>query len=229
MTPAFFKFPSTPHLTLLGTNSVRDDKVFSKNEMDGFLEHELMIEEKMDGANLGISFDSSGNLNLQNRGSYLLKPYSGQWKRLVGWLPFKLEFIFDCLQDRYILFGEWCFARHSVWYNNLPDWFLGFDIFDKQAGRFLSCKKRDKMFKRMNIFPIPLIGSGCFTLKELKEFFRKSVFSNTSAEGIYLRYDKGAWLEDRAKLVRPEFIQAIETHWSGKGIIPNKLKDERYY
>ena len=58
----FYKFPSTPHLALLGEVAVRDDKVMSKFERDEFLTHELVVEEKVDGANLGISFDESGNI-----------------------------------------------------------------------------------------------------------------------------------------------------------------------
>lgn len=78
----YYKFPSTSHLAILGTNVVRNDKVMSERERNDFLNHELVIEEKVDGANLGISFDSLGNVRLQNRGSYLHAPYSGQWKKL---------------------------------------------------------------------------------------------------------------------------------------------------
>lgn len=67
MSEDFFKFPSTPHLVILGANVVRDDKVMSERECDEFLRHELVVEEKVDGANLGIAFDSSGNLRTQNR------------------------------------------------------------------------------------------------------------------------------------------------------------------
>ena len=57
--PDFFKFPTTPHLTILGTGKVREDKVLTQLERDYFLEHKLTVEEKIDGANLGISFDST--------------------------------------------------------------------------------------------------------------------------------------------------------------------------
>ena len=70
----FFKFPSTPHLALLGDVDIRGDKVMSEHERDEFLGHELVVEEKVDGANLGISFDSNGNIRAQNRGAYLPLP-----------------------------------------------------------------------------------------------------------------------------------------------------------
>ena len=122
----FFKFPSTPHLALLGDVDIRGDKVMSEPERDAFLGHKLVVEEKVDGANLGISFDSNGNIHAQNRGAYLTLPGLGQWKKLLEWLSPKEDMLFDHLIDRYILFGEWCYAQHSVFYNRLPDWFLGF-------------------------------------------------------------------------------------------------------
>ena len=226
MTLDFFKFPTTPHLTVLGKGTVRNDKVFTEHERDAFLDHELIVEEKIDGANVGISFDSSGEVHVQNRGSFLLKPYQGQWKKLDEWLSLNLDRFFDVLQDQYILFGEWCFARHSVRYENLPSWFLGFDIYDKENRQFLSCEMRNDLFRQMDISQTPMLGRGRFSLQELKTFFRTSRFSSTASERIYLRYDHGKWLGARAKLVRPEFVQTIEIHWSRKGIIPNKLRGD---
>ncbi len=51
----FFKFPSTPHLATLPGVDIRGDKVLSGSERDEFLRHDLIVEEKADGANLGIS------------------------------------------------------------------------------------------------------------------------------------------------------------------------------
>ena len=65
----FFKFPSTPHLAVLLGVDVRGDKVMSGEERGEFLRHEITVEEKIDGANLGISFDGDGSLRLQSRGA----------------------------------------------------------------------------------------------------------------------------------------------------------------
>ena len=77
----FIKFPSTPHLAVLPGASIRDDKVISKLEQIKFLSHFLTIEEKIDGANLGISFDSGSTVIAQNRGNQLDFPQVGQWHR----------------------------------------------------------------------------------------------------------------------------------------------------
>ena len=222
----FFKFPSTPHLAALPGADIRDDKVLTESERDEFLRHELLIEEKVDGANIGISLDSEGNIRVQNRSAYLQLPGSGQWKKLREWLSFRADAFFDNLSDRYILFGEWCYAQHSVFYNRLPDWFLAFDIFDKESRRFLSSVKRDWLLGKMHIFKVPRIAHGRFYYPKLKVLLSQSKLTDRPAEGIYLRLDHGDWLCKRAKLVRPAFIQSIEHHWSRFSIRPNQIKTE---
>ena len=84
----FFKFPSTPHLAVLGNVDVRGDKVMSESERTAFLQHQLIVEEKVDGANLGISLDRQGNIRAQNRGAYLQLPGEGSGRSWpTGWLP----------------------------------------------------------------------------------------------------------------------------------------------
>ena len=80
-----------------------------------------------------------------------MKPFEGQWKPLNNWINCHEEKIFDVLMDEFILYGEWCYAKHSVYYDNLPDWFIGFDIFDIKRRRFLSVQQRNLMLNQMNV------------------------------------------------------------------------------
>jgi hypothetical protein len=47
------------------------------SEREEFLRHPLVVEEKVDGANLGLSFDPQGNLRAQNRGTLVELPGRG--------------------------------------------------------------------------------------------------------------------------------------------------------
>ncbi len=225
MKDGFVKFPSTPHLATLPGADLRSDKVLTETERDAFLKNELLVEEKVDGANLGISFDSEGNLRVQNRGEYLRLPGSdsGQWKKLGDWLVNRIDTLFESLTDRYILFGEWCYAQHLIYYERLPDWFLGYDIYDKLSGRFLSSHRRNQICGKIRITRVPVIARGRFLLPDLVKLLTRSQLTDHPAEGLYLRYDQDKWLEQRAKLVRPEFIRSIEKHWSRTPIRPNRL------
>ncbi len=219
----FFKFPSTPHLAVLPGVEIRDDKVLTESERQEFLRHELTVEEKVDGANLGLSFDGDGNIRPQDRGGYLHLPGSGQWKNLSAWLARHIDKLFDHLSDRYILFGEWCYAQHSIFYNRLPDWFLGFDVYDRHAERFLASAYRDYLLDKMDIYKVPCLARGRFALSELQGFLTQSKLADGPPEGIYLRIDREGWLESRAKLVRPAFLQKIDRHWSCSALRPNRL------
>lgn len=219
----FFKFPSTPHLATPPGVIIRGDKVLTESERDDFLQHELTVEEKVDGANLGISFDKEGNIRAQNRGAYLHLPSSGQWKKLSEWLALRADVLFDHLSDRHILFGEWCYAQHSVFYDRLPDWFLAFDIYDRESRHFLSSARRDRLIGKMQIAKVPSLARGRFSYSEVERLLSQSTLADQPAEGIYLRIDHGDWLEQRAKLVRPAFLQAVEQHWSRSAIKPNSI------
>lgn len=219
----FFKFPSTPHIAVPAGVDIRGDKVLSEWERELFLQQEIVVEEKIDGANLGISFDSEGNIRAQNRGACLQLPESGQWKKLGDWLTYRLDSLFEHLSDHFILFGEWCYAQHSVFYDRLPDWFLGFDVYDKQYERFVSAERRNALLKKMSIAQVPFVTRGHFTYPAIQQLLSTSKFSNEPAEGLYLRFDNDGWLAQRAKLVRPSFVQSVEQHWSRSVIRVNRL------
>lgn len=222
MSQQFYKFPTTPHLALLGDVKIRGDKVMSSAESTEFLKYDVQIEEKLDGANLGISFDSANQLKLQNRGAYL-DAFGGQWRTLPKWINSRVPTLREVLSTRFILFGEWCYARHTVPYDRLPDWFLAFDLFDKKQEKFLASAERDKIIRQLDLCSVPQYARGKFNLSELQRFLGESKFAQTPPEGIYLRADAGEWLLNRAKLVCPDFLQSHREHWSHHQIVANKL------
>jgi ATP-dependent RNA circularization protein (DNA/RNA ligase family) len=223
MSETFFKFPHTPHLAWLSSAPARQDKVLSPPEVRDFLSAEVLVEEKVDGANLGLSVDSSGALRAQNRGSFLGSRASPQFQPLWPWLEARRERLVEALGQKLILFGEWCFAVHSIRYDALPDWFLAFDVYDREAGRFWSAERRDALVDRLGLARVPELARGCFTLAEVQKLLGPSRLTRAPMEGLYLRRDRGGFLEARAKLVRPEFVQAIEEHWSSRPLERNVL------
>ena len=221
----FFRFPHTPHLAWLGAGSTRDDKVLSSAEVNALLSSNVVVEEKLDGANLGISAGTAGSLRFQNRGQYLMPPWSGQFARLASWLPAHESAMAEALGNNLILFGEWCTARHSMDYTTLPDWFLVFDIYDRKEGRFWSTVRRNNLTNQLGLSPVPQIFFGRTTAEKLKQLVRHepSHFRSGFLEGIVIRRESSEWLEARAKVVHPDFTQAITEHWSRRGIEWNRL------
>lgn len=217
----FFKFPSTPHVLSNGT--IRGEKIVDNNSLNKLLLSTVYVEEKIDGANLGISFNDNGEQLIQNRGHLITWPFSGQWRKMPEWISSNENLLFEVLENKYILFGEWCYAKHTVFYDKLPNLFIPFDVFDKNEGKFLSVDCRNVLLNRLNLPIIPLIYHGKITLLDIPNFMHQSAYSSDFCEGLYFRVDSGGWLEIRAKYVRDNFIQVSEQHWSQKSLILNKV------
>jgi hypothetical protein len=220
----FFRFPHTAHLAWLGKDRPRGDKVLSPAEAEALLARPVTVEEKVDGANVGISIDENGEMLAQNRGSFLSRESSHpQFKPLFRWLDQHRSALEAALVPDLMLFGEWCYAVHSVAYDRLPDWFLAFDVYDRATDRFWSVPRRDELVRRLGLALIPRVATGRFDLGGLQRLFRKSQLADCPAEGLYIRADEGDHLVARAKLVRAEFTQAIDEHWSKRAMRTNAL------
>jgi ATP-dependent RNA circularization protein (DNA/RNA ligase family) len=215
----FVRFPHTAHFAWLGPGAPRDDKLLSPAEARALLSSELIVEEKLDGANLGISA-IEGELHFQNRGQYLISPLSGQFSRIAPWRDRHREALISVLGENLILFGEWCAARHSLAYDHLPDWFVAFDVYDRSAGRFWSTQRRNELAGAIGIPIVPQLSCGRTTLAALTALIntRRSYFGAATLEGVVIRREDRDFLEARAKLVRADFTQAISDHWSSRAI-----------
>lgn len=221
----FVKFPSTPHLAWLSTAQFRKDKVLSPTEVDAILTSDVTVEEKLDGANIGFGVAGSGELAIQNRGTILGPNSHAQFAPLWNWLATRRADLTAALGSRLVLFGEWCFARHSCYYDRLPDWFLAFDVYDHDELAFWSVVRRDGLCEKLGLHRVPRIASGRFSQQQLVRLLeRQSAFGPERVEGLYVRADQGPHLRARAKLVRPEFTQSIGAHWKSRRLELNRLE-----
>jgi ATP-dependent RNA circularization protein (DNA/RNA ligase family) len=225
MNDTFFRFPQTPHLDWLGQGMPRDDKLLSPNEVEYLLAGDVVVEEKLDGANLGLSLAPDGRLRAQNRGQYLVEPYNGQFSRLTGWLDLHADALRQVLPPGRILFGEWCAARHSLHYDGLPDWFLLFDVYERDAGRFWSTRRRNALAASAGLATVPEIARGKTTVATLRELVASATsrYRRGPLEGVVVRRESDEWCEARAKLVRADFTQTIDDHWRKRAIEWNRV------
>ena len=221
---SFFRFPHTPHLAWLGPGSPRDDKVLLPDDVDALLDGDVVIEEKVDGANIGFSVGREGELRVQNRGSYLDREHlHPQFRSLTSWLPAREDALVEALGSDLVLFGEWCFAVHSVAYDQLPDWFLGFDVYERATGAFWDTSRRDSFLVALGLHPVPRLAAGRFTVAECRQLLGESRVGRGLMEGLVVRKEAGGHTTTRAKLVRAEFTQAIDEHWSRRRLQRNQL------
>lgn len=223
----FFRFPHTPHVAWLGSGQPRDDKLLAPGEVAELLTGPVVVEEKVDGANLGFSTTEDGELRAQNRGS-CLKPEAAhaQFRPLWSWLGVHADDLVDALWPDLMLFGEWCHAVHSVRYDRLPDWFLGFDVYDRSEARFWDTSRRDALLASLGLHAVPRLAAGPFDVAELRGLLGPSRLGHGPMEGLVVRRQQDGWTTARAKLVSAEFTQAIDAHWSRGRLVHNRLQSE---
>lgn len=218
------KFPRTKHLVNLGA-ATRDDLILNKNHIINFINKEIYVEEKIDGANLGIFIKKNWEIVAQNRSHFVNSSYHTQFKLLDKWLLSKKSDLYQILEpERHILYGEWVYMKHSINYTELPDWFLVFDIYDIYQDKFWSRERLEQKLSSTSLKIVPLITKQTFQkIEEISDLVKqKSQFYDGKVEGVYLRICDDLWLINRAKIVRNDFIGGNK-HWS-KGILEqNKL------
>jgi len=121
----------------------------------------IVVEEKLDGANCGISFGPGAELLLQSRGHYLA---GGGRERQFGvlkrWSAVHESALLERLGDRYVMYGEWMGKKHSIFYNHLPHFFCEFDIYDRSGGVFLSTAARAALLGDAPVLPVPVLYAG---------------------------------------------------------------------
>lgn len=219
------KYPRTKHLINFGSVS-RDDLIFSKEKCKDFLDNVLFIEEKLDGANIGIRINKDYKIIVQNRSHYVDSSYHPQFKLLDKWISEHSGDLFDILEiENEILFGEWLYMCHSIHYTKLPDYFIAFDIFNSKSNKFLSRNKLEDRLKGTNIKIIPLLSKKKVTRTELIELLKiKSAYYDGFVEGLYLRICDENRTLNRGKIVRADFINNQAKHWDRGNLRKNIIE-----
>ena len=233
----FIKYPRTPHL--FGSKGTDDDKHLGRKESEAFIANSsLIVEEKIDGTNVGIHFTLRGRMVLQCRGHEITEGMHPQYDLFKQWTSVKRPTLEAMLSSRFILYGEWLYAKHSVHYRALPHYFFEFDIYDKDAAQFLDLATRLRMLEGTGLHTVPVIHRGRRTADELQSLIGPSAYgsafdnpvtgeADNLMEGLYVRTESAGHVTGRAKMVRPEFVEKVKQseHWQHQKMTPNLLVD----
>lgn len=234
---AIRKYPRTRHL--VGSRLQPGDEDLDAMPMSELKDKHVVIEEKMDGANCGVSFGADYALLLQSRGHYLTGgPRERQFDLLKQWAGTLADRLLDQLTDRFVMYGEWMYAKHTVYYDALPHYFMEFDILDTETGEFLDTPRRAELLADVPVKPVKVLFAGAFPGEEyLRALVDKSHFITSNApvqfredvarlgwdveravrqtdlsgvmEGLYVKVEEAGAVTERYKFVRAEFLQVV--------------------
>ena len=234
---SILKYPRTPHLE--GSRLQPGDEDLSQIRFSEIAGRHLVVEEKCDGANAAISFSDEGEMFLQSRGHYLTGGYRERHFNLMKqWASVHRDAFYQVLGSRYLMYGEWMYAKHTVFYDALPHYFLEFDIYDRTQGIFLDTPSRRKLTEKLPIVSVPVLSEGVFSKQQqLLDLIGPSNYItegnaaclqrlsqelgldtgqqcaetdlSTMMEGLYLKVEEGGQVAARLKYVRASFLQQI--------------------
>jgi hypothetical protein len=227
------KLPRTLHIEGSGLSSPKDPEVMQFAKLNGEF---LTVEEKLDGTGVSIFLDDQLKLQVWHRGS----PATGkEFNRLHYWTGLHFEELFDLLEDRYILFGEWMLHKHTIFYDRLPALFFESDIYDKKNEIWLSTFARSSLLAKHDyIRSVPVLAAFKPTkLSQLTGLVKRSLYQSENwsevlwkksekeglalkelldqtdksdlSEGLYIKHEDENKVIGRYKYVRPAFVQNI--------------------
>jgi hypothetical protein len=226
------KYPKTPRLPAV------------LDQFDRWRRHIVVISEKLDGANVAVGFDGP-LLSLQSRGHVLRGgPREKQFDLFKQWAYTHHDQLFGVLGSRYMIFGEWLYAKHRIFYDALPDYFVEYDVYDKEEDVYLSTDLRKRLIGSLGLPAAPIlhqgpfdkvssfakfIGPSHFKTRDWKKHFKGSLDSTDNSllmEGVYVKIETGTEVVGRLKLPRPDFekIRMDDNDWLHRPIIQNRCK-----
>ena len=235
---ALHKYPRTPHLN--GSRLQPGDEELAVFSLEHLAGRHVVVEEKLDGANSAVSFGEDGRLLLQSRGHFLDGgPRERHFGLLKAWAGSVQGRLWDALGSRHVMYGEWLYAKHTIFYDALPHYFFEFDVLDKQTGQFLSTDARRELLGGAPVLHAPVLYAGdAPTAERLASLVKPSAFQSARwrealaevceargldagralretdsaglMEGLYIKAEEGGRVTERFKYVRGSFTQAVD-------------------
>lgn len=204
------KYPRTYHLpTSPGLQN--DDKRIETLEY--ILQEEVIITEKLDGENTNIY---NGYIHARSPSFIAKHPSRNRIMQLY-------ERINKDIPEDWRICGENCYAKHSIHYKNLEDYFFVFSVWNKET--CFSWEDTLEVCSMLNLVPVKELYRGKLT-EEVIEQLAASIDPETQ-EGFVIRPLRSFTLDEFpkvcAKWVRKGHIQTT-SHWMYEPVVPNTLR-----
>lgn len=203
------KYPRTFHLPWSpGVSS--DDKVLKS--VAPLLAREVVVSEKADGE----------NTTLYQTGFHA-RSIDSRHHPSRDWLArFHSTFAHD-IPEGWRICGENLYARHSIAYDDLPSYFLGFSVWDA-SNTCLSWDDTLEVFELLGVTPVRVLARGNLTEADLRAL--SASLDLEKQEGFVVRpvaaFAYAEFGQRVGKFVRAGHVQT-DKHWSHQAIVPNGL------
>lgn len=206
----YFKYPRTYHLPW-SLGSTNDDKFLESTQP--FFGKRIVITEKMDGENTNMYSDRYHARSIDSKDHPSRHYVKSIWGQIKHEIPEGWRFC-----------GENLYAKHSIFYDNLPSYFMVFSIWDEN-NMCLSWEDTKDICDSLNLHTVPVIDIIDYDEDKLKQIAEQ--IDVEKQEGYAIRniesFHFDTFTENVAKWVREKHI-TTDQHWMFQKIVPNILK-----
>lgn len=204
------KYPRTHHLPWSqGLHS--DDRLLES--LEAFEGKRVIVTEKMDGENTSMYCDYLHARSVDGRGHPSRDWVKQFWARICYDIP-----------KGWRVCGENLYAKHSISYDALPTYFMGFSIWNER-NVCLGWDETLEFFELLGITAVPTLYDGIFDAKKIESLWNQRQWG--TSEGYVVRLAEeipyGDFRKKFGKFVRKDHVQTIK-HWMhGQAIVRNGL------
>ncbi len=231
------RYPRTPHLQ--GSRLQPGDEDLAQVPLAALRGRFVVVEEKLDGANTGLSLGEDGELRLQSRGHVLTGgPRERHFDLFKQWAATHAVALRRLLAGGLVIYGEWLYAKHTIFYDQLPHYWLEFDV-RSPDGTFWSTARRAALLAPARcVRSVPVLWQGVVDDPDaLPALVARSLYKRAGwrealaaaaagcgveparaaretdgsddAEGLYLKIEEDGRVVERLKWIRPSFLTAV--------------------
>ena len=231
------KYPRTPHLE--GSRLQPGDQDLHAEPLATLRGRYVVVEEKLDGANAGISLDETGRVRLQSRGHYLTGgPRERHFDRFKQWAAIHAAELARLLDGGLVLYGEWLYAKHTIFYDALPQHFLEFDLRALDGTFWSTARRREHLAAAGFVASVPvlwagvvtdpaklpgLVGASLYKTPRWRDALRDAATAagvdperaaretdpSDDAEGLYVKVEEDGRVVERYKWIRASFLTSV--------------------
>ena len=217
---ALRKYPRTYHLPW-SQGSTDDDKTHSLAAIERmFGGREVVITEKMDGENTTIYGTGECHARSLDSGKHPSRDYVRAKAREVAYMG---------LPEGWRIMGENLYAKHSIEYDLLPDYFVIFGVADENDYS-RPWDEVEEWAELLEMPHAPVVWRGIWNTEEVMGLYPfKSMLSSTApSEGYVVRvagaFPMSQFDKNVAKFVRSGHVQPDAVHWMHQSVTPNKRR-----
>lgn len=207
-----FKYPKTLHLPW-SPGLQNDDRVVES--IAPWVGKKIVVTEKLDGENttMGPDYIHARSLDSKHHPSR-------------NWVKALHATILADIPEGWRICGENMYAKHSIYYDQLPSYFLVFSIWDSQ-NQCLSWKDTKEWSLMLGLETVPELYVGEWDETILETLYTGESKCGGIQEGYVVRTFDGFPYEEFqthiTKYVRANHVQTDEL-WMLKPVEPNKLR-----